>query len=145
MEVVTKSASETAGLGKKIATSLKGGDVLALVGDLGSGKTTFVQGVAEGLGVDQRIISPTFILVREYEIPVSQKKSFSKLYHVDLYRIDDEIEEELKNLGIDDVAADKKSILVVEWADKAKDLFSDDTKWITFESTGENERSIKIE
>ncbi|RLC30881.1 tRNA (adenosine(37)-N6)-threonylcarbamoyltransferase complex ATPase subunit type 1 TsaE, partial [Candidatus Woesebacteria bacterium] len=82
-------------MGKKIAADLKGGETLALTGELGSGKTTFIQGLAEGLGVKGRIISPTFILMRKYEA------SKSDFYHIDFYRLEDDLENEIKNLGID--------------------------------------------
>src|SRR3989338_10797954 len=99
MEILTKSAHETKSLGKKIATDLirNHANVLALTGDLGSGKTTFVQGLAEGLGIKQRIISPTFIIIRNYRIknyesPLRQgfegQARIMDFYHVDLYRIE---------------------------------------------------------
>lgn len=88
MEVNTKNANETKEFGKKFGASLKGGEVLALSGDLGAGKTTFVQGLAEGLGIDERIMSPTFLLMREHGI-----KFGGKLYHVDLYRLESNVEQ----------------------------------------------------
>ena len=66
MEYITKNAEKTKELGKSVGASLAGGEVLALVGELGSGKTTFVQGLAKGLGVTKQIVSPTFIIMREY-------------------------------------------------------------------------------
>ena len=66
MEIITKSAEETQGLGFKIGSHLKGGEIIALKGELGAGKTTFVQGLAKGLGLTSRIVSPTFIIMRDY-------------------------------------------------------------------------------
>ena len=81
MEVITKSAGETKEVGRKFSADLTAGDVVGLTGELGSGKTTFIQGVAEGLGVSARVNSPTFIIMREY----------GKLYHVDLYRLEENL------------------------------------------------------
>jgi len=139
MEVITKSAQETKDLGKKIATDLKGGETLALTGDLGSGKTTFIQGFAEGLGIKDRIISPTFILMRKY--------SYSKLnfYHIDFYRLENNLENEVKNLGIDDTWGKENNIVAIEWAEKIKDLLPKGTIQLSFENLGEENRKILIE
>lgn len=112
---------------------------MGLVGDLGSGKTTFVQGLAMGLGIKERLISPTFILLREY-----QKPSGGNLYHVDLYRLEQVTKDDLATLGILDFAKDKKNVILVEWADKAKSLLPENTIWVNFENLGENERRITI-
>jgi len=139
MEVITKSAQETKDLGKKIATDLKGGETLTLTGDLGSGKTTFIQGFAEGLGIKDRIISPTFILMRKY--------SYSKLnfYHIDFYRLENNLENEVKNLGIDDTWGKENNIVAIEWAEKIKDLLPKGTIQLSFENMGEENRKILIE
>ena len=84
-------------MGREIGAKLKGGEVLALRGDLGAGKTTFIQGLAKGLGIRKTIVSPTFIIVRRY--PVSDGRQF---YHVDLYRLEEGIGKELENLGLTD-------------------------------------------
>ena len=112
---------------------------MGLVGDLGSGKTTFVQGLAMGLGIKERLISPTFILLREY-----QKPSGGNLYNVDLYRLEQVTKDDLATLGILDFAKDKKNVILVEWADKAKSLLPENTIWVNFENLGENERRITI-
>ncbi len=138
MEVLTKSAKETKALGKKIAATLKGGEILALKGELGSGKTTFVQGLAKGLKVKQRIISPTFILVREYEA------GRKKLFHIDLYRIQGDIEMEIKSLGLEELWENDKNIVVIEWADKIKKIIPKNATWMEFEMTGGNKRKIKF-
>ena len=140
METITTSATETKKLGKEIGSSLAGGEILALVGDLGSGKTTFVQGLAQGLGIKKRIISPTFILMRKYNTSSKPKA----LYHVDLYRLENNIEFELTNLGIDDVWEDKDSIVVIEWAEKAKKAIPKSAKWIHFETVSEKKRKINL-
>lgn len=137
MEIFTKSAKETKALGKKIAANLKGGAILALTGELGSGKTTFAQGLAKGLGIKQRIISPTFILVRKYDLG---SKNF---YHIDFYRLETGIEREVRNLGIEEIWNDPKNIVVIEWAEKIKKMVPENATWIEFKNLGENERKIK--
>jgi len=112
--------------------------VLALSGALGSGKTTFVQGLAEGLGLGSRIISPTFILMRSYNA-----KSVN-LYHVDLYRLEGDIANDFENLGIADFWEKPNNIVVIEWAEKAKDLLPEKAIWINFENIDGDKRKIKL-
>jgi len=138
---ISKSDKDTKLLGKKIAEGIKEGTVVALTGNLGSGKTTFVQGMAKGLGIKQRIISPTFIIMRKYEIKKGQLRSF---YHVDLYRLEGNIKSELLNLGIADIMKSGSFLVVIEWAEKAKDFLPEKTIWIDFETIKDNERKIRI-
>jgi tRNA threonylcarbamoyladenosine biosynthesis protein TsaE len=107
--VTTRSESETAQVGRDLAETLRAGDVVRLYGDLGAGKTAFVKGLAEGLGVAaDEVSSPTFTLVQEY------RGGRLPLFHVDLYRLDDP--REIVDLGLDEIALD--GILAVEWAEK---------------------------
>lgn len=101
---------------KDVAKLLKPGDVLALVGDIGAGKTTFTQSLFRHLGVETKVSSPTFNIVLLYQSP-----DF-KLYHADLYRIDSE--EELENIGFDEALTDE-AVVVVEWADKLEAYLRD--------------------
>ncbi len=139
MEIITKSAKETFDLGRKIGSSLKGGEILALVGELGAGKTTFIQGLSKGMGIENRIVSPTFILMRSY-----QGKNL-KLYHLDLYRLEGEIKSHVRDLGIEDFWGRDKNVSVVEWADKSKEIFPKETIWINFEKINDDERRIEAE
>lgn len=132
--IITQSAKETQEFAKEFAKKIRSGTILTLYGDLGSGKTTFTQGLAEGLGVKERIISPTFIIVRNYE-----SKNF---YHIDLYRI--ETEKDLEGLGVEDILNDKKNFVVIEWAEKLGDLLPDRRIDIRFEHVDENKRRIII-
>lgn len=163
METITKSPEETRRLGEKVADTLKvkdkqslafqakrqevkGARVFALSGDLGSGKTTFIQGFAAVLGVKQRIISPTFIIVRRYKfLPFTIYHSpFTYFYHIDLYRLELNVESEAKNLGIEDIWDDPKNIIAIEWAEKIKKLLPKNTIWIKFKNLGGDERKIEI-
>lgn len=143
MEIITHSSLETQNIAKDIGQKLKGGEILALVGGLGAGKTTFVQGLALGLGITQRIISPTFILVRRYQMYQRYQKPMY-FYHVDLYRLEHDIEKEVINLGLPDILGKKDAIVVIEWAEKIKNILPNTAKWITFAVPNENTRGILI-
>src|SRR3954466_16147064 len=107
--MTTHSEEETATVGRELAAALSAGDVLLLSGDLGAGKTAFVRGLAEGLGVSRdEVSSPTFTLIQEY------RGGRLPLFHVDLYRIDDP--REFDELGLDEIADD--GVLAIEWAEK---------------------------
>ena len=108
---ISHSEKETKDLAKKLAKNLTG--VIALTGELGAGKTIFVQGFAEGLGIKDKIISPTFVLIRQHKIP----KSSRMLYHIDLYRLEDFAE-----LGLQEITEDPNNIVLIEWAEKLKEL-----------------------
>ena len=138
MEIITKSPEETKKVGQRLASSLVGGEIICLSGDLGSGKTTFVQGLASALGLKSRLISPTFILVRKYQLPDRY------LYHVDLYRLEDKVDKEVINLGIVDVWGQKENIVIIEWAEKIKKMVPKSAKWIFFTNLGEEERKISF-
>jgi tRNA threonylcarbamoyladenosine biosynthesis protein TsaE len=120
----TKSESETKGLGRRLARVLKPGDVVALSGQLGAGKTTFVKGFAEELGVPaETVASPTFVLVHEYD-------GRYPIYHMDWYRLDSI--EELDKMSLGEYF-NGDSVVVVEWADKAPDILPKDHVKIVFE------------
>ena len=107
--IATGDESQTAAVGRELAPGLSAGDVVLLYGDLGAGKTAFVKGLAEGLGVSpDEVSSPTFTLLQEY------RGGRLTLYHVDLYRLDDP--REIEDLGLDEIAED--GVLAIEWAEK---------------------------
>ena len=115
--VVTGGADETVALGRKIGGALVGGEVIALVGQLGSGKTHLIKGIVSGLGADDsdEVNSPTFVLVNEYEGPNMRLDG----YHIDAYRL--ERVEEFEMLGFDDFCY-PGSVVMVEWADKVESV-----------------------
>lgn len=137
---ITKNNEETIELGERFAKSLEPGQVVFLYGDLGAGKTTFVQGVARGLGIKDRIISPTFILHRVHKVSVNRIKEVN---HLDLYRLENKIN--IKELGLNEVFEDKDSIAFVEWADRIGDLPDFEGYKIYFKHLGDNKREILIE
>jgi len=136
---ITNSFEETRKLGEEFARShlarLKYG-VIALYGDLGSGKTTFVQGLAKGLGIKRRIISPTFIIVRNYKLEVGS------FYHIDLYRIQNE--KDIESLGIEEIIKNPENIVAIEWAEKMGNLLPKKRWNIKFEYLDEDKRRITI-
>ncbi len=134
MKLVSKKISDTHKLAEKIAKDiLKSGPhqkharVVALVGNLGAGKTAFVQGFAKALGIKRHLPSPTFLIFRNYDLKLA---SFSRLYHLDAYRLSDA--GELDVLDFDKVLADPKNIVLIEWADKVKEILPKDTIWLNF-------------
>ncbi len=138
----TKSALETQKLAQDLARSLKGDKILALYGNLGSGKTTFVQGLAKGLGIKERMISPTFIIIREHKISEKLKAKSEKFYHIDLYRVQNFTE--LKELELEEILGSKDRIVAIEWAEKIKELLPKNRIEIYFENLGENRRRITV-
>ncbi|OGH30826.1 MAG: tRNA (adenosine(37)-N6)-threonylcarbamoyltransferase complex ATPase subunit type 1 TsaE [Candidatus Levybacteria bacterium RIFCSPHIGHO2_02_FULL_42_12] len=130
--VVTHSKEETHALGETIGKTLSCPTTILLFGELGSGKTTFVQGLAKGLRITQRIISPTFIIVRTYGM----------FYHVDLYRVQDE--KDIQSLGLLEILSNPNNIVAIEWAEKMGDLLPKERWDIEFSYISDNKRKISI-
>jgi tRNA threonylcarbamoyladenosine biosynthesis protein TsaE len=130
---ISNSPEETEVFGRQCAGTLKAGDVLALTGELGSGKTQFVKGLVAGLGSTAEVTSPTFTLIHEYTngpIPI---------YHFDFFRIEDRASAE--RLGLDDYFFGD-GVSVIEWADRFPDLIPKTTRWISFQTKSEAQRAI---
>lgn len=136
--LVSRSPEETKGLGCCLGERLRAGDVILLQGTLGTGKTCFVQGIAQGLGVADYVTSPSFTLANEY--PVSSTAAGLKLYHLDLYRIRDA--DEAMAAGIEDYLW-RGDICVVEWAERAPELWPSEYLLITFEMGEGDTRYIR--
>ena len=139
--MVTHSAEETIEFGRKYAERLKGGETIGLIGELGSGKTTFIKGLAEGLRVDDTITSPTFVILKSYPGRIGGKKI--EFIHIDAYRI--EFPDDIESVGIQDYLGRNDIIVAVEWAEKIKKILPKDTIYIQFKHKSENQREIILE
>jgi tRNA threonylcarbamoyladenosine biosynthesis protein TsaE len=130
---ISKSAEETITAGRAYGRDARKGDVFALTGDLGAGKTQFVKGFVSGLESKADVTSPTFVLVHEYRggrLPV---------YHFDFYRLENR--DAIVRLGFDEYIFGD-GVSVIEWADRHPDLIPEDAKWLSFELKDENTRMI---
>ena len=132
----TSSTSETIRMGKRLGRLLQRGDVVALAGDLGTGKTQFIKGLADGVGVGRTayVSSPSFTLINEYpgRIP---------FYHIDLFRL--ESEKEAEDLGLEEYVRGD-GITAIEWADKILSLLPEELVWVKIHYTGQHTRTIEI-
>lgn len=136
-QVITTTDQETKNLGKKFAEVLKGGDVVGLFGDLGAGKTTFVKGVARGLGFTKTVKSPSFTLMNVYP---TKHKIIKQLVHIDCYRLTDA--SQLEEIGVLEYFDRKDSVVIIEWAEKVKKLLPKDMVKVQFKVKGEEEREV---
>ena len=137
--MISKSIRETKDFAKNLINNLKDPTVLALEGELGTGKTTFVQGIAEQLGIEKRVLSPTFVFLRSYGL---KNTKFKKFHHFDLYRC--RSLEDVKSIGFEEVLGDEDSLVVIEWPEVARTLLPTNTRWIKISKIGENEREIEV-
>lgn len=142
---LTKNSNQTKELGRILAKKIKlkknsKALVLGLKGELGGGKTTFLQGFARGLGIKQRILSPTFVILKRFKIKDLRFKNF---YHIDCYRLNRD--KEILALGFKEIISDKKNIVAVEWAERIKKILPKDAIWIKFDFIDENKRKITIQ
>lgn len=141
MKYTTKTEKQTFNLGKKIARSLKGGEVLALTGDLGAGKTIFTKGLAEGLGVKKIVTSPTFILMNVYNVR-NQKSEIKNLVHIDCYRLNDA--SELEDIGATEYFGQVDTVVIIEWAEKVKRILPKNSINISIKLSSKTSRKITI-
>ena len=150
--MISKSVEDTQKFAFDLAKSAHGGEIFALSGDLGGGKTTFTQGFAKGLGIKESVNSPTFVLIKEYDIgkfqiPNSksqinskfQKSKPEKLIHIDLYRL-----KKIDKIFLKEIQEyfTHRNIVIIEWAEKIKNILPPQTKWLKFEFVDENTRNI---
>ncbi len=142
---LTKNPEETKRIAASLASRvLKSGFgskafLIGLTGDLGGGKTTFVQGFARGLGLKKKILSPTFLIMKRFTI---KDPRFTNLYHLDCYRI--KKAKEVLDIGIKEIMKNPQNIVVIEWADKIKKALPLKTLWIDFDFVDEKTRKIII-
>jgi len=145
MIVITNNPVQTKKLGVYFAKKImreknKKTLVLGLKGDLGGGKTTFLQGFTKGLGIKQRILSPTFVILKRFKIKDLRFKNF---YHIDCYRLNRD--KEILALGFKEIILDSENIVAIEWAERIKKILPKNTIWIKFEFIDENKRKVRIE
>jgi tRNA threonylcarbamoyladenosine biosynthesis protein TsaE len=135
MDFFSRSPEQTRRIGKRVGGALQTGDVICLQGDLGAGKTTFVQGIAQGWGSLDSVSSPTFILVNVY-----RRADQSQIFHMDAYRLDSTPEAE--ELDLDSMLAD--GALIIEWPERMAGLIPIERLWIKLEHVDDEEREMKF-
>lgn len=143
---LTNNPAQTQKLGERLAREIsrkktgKKAFIVGLEGDLGSGKTTFLQGFAKGLGIKEKILSPTFVILKKFKI-TKTKSTFQNFFHIDCYRI--QKPKEILDLGFKEIISDSKNIVVIEWADKIKEILSQKITLIKFKFINKNKRELE--
>jgi tRNA threonylcarbamoyladenosine biosynthesis protein TsaE len=141
-KITTKNYIQTQKLGQDFAEELiknglkKEAVVLCLCGNLGGGKTTFLQGLAKGLGIKEKILSPTFVILKKFKA----QKPFENFYHIDCYRIKNE--KDILSLGIKKIISDPKNIVAIEWPERIKKVLPKNKNTINFKFIDKNQREI---
>jgi len=147
MKVKTKTDEEmwafARTLGRQLRPREKGATILALSGDLGAGKTTFTQGIAMALGIQENVVSPTFVLMRQYRIPAERKLAWNQLVHIDAYRLGSD--KDLAALRFEEFSQNAMNIIVIEWPERIEAAIPKDSIRITFEIGDKSERIIQID
>ena len=136
MEKICKNLDDTKKLAYEFAQNLRGGEVVTLTGDLGAGKTTFSQFLAQALGVTEPVTSPTFTLMNQY------RGSNLKMYHFDMYRIEDI--DEIIETGLTEYFGNGDAVCLIEWAENIRPLLPKNLIDISITKLGETERKFKI-
>lgn len=146
MKYFTKSFKETQKLGENMAKEIvkkqtqDSAIILGLQGNLGGGKTTFLQGFAKWLGIKEKVLSPTFVIMKKFLI---KKKNFENFYHIDCYRI--ESTKDIEELGFRKIIKDPKNIVAIEWSEKIKEILPKSIIKISFGFIDKDKREIIIE
>lgn len=139
-EFVTDNSRQTQKLGEMLAHELHGGEVICLTGDLGSGKTTFAQGMLKGLGVKGPYTSPTFVVMKHYKRKTTTQNSKPEnVYHLDAYRV---VAQDISDLGWKEIISNKNNIAIVEWAERIRRIIPKRAIWLKFEHREGDERKI---
>lgn len=144
-QFLTTSPSQTKKLAKSFVKEIfknnfkKTATIIGLIGDLGSGKTTFLQGFVKGLNIKEKILSPTFVLIKKYKIK-NIKYKIQNFYHIDFYRI--EKSKEILDLDFKKIIFNNENIVAIEWANKIKKLLPKNTIWINFQFIDKTKRKI---
>ena len=145
---ITVSSEQTKKIAKNLIKKIlntkqnKKALVLALQGDLGSGKTTFLQGFAKGLGVKEKVLSPTFILVKRFNLPLTHNLKFKSFYHIDCYRLHKP--KEILDIGFKKIISNPENIVAIEWPEKIQRVMPRNAIKFKFSHFGKNKREITI-
>jgi tRNA threonylcarbamoyladenosine biosynthesis protein TsaE len=142
MEFISKSEEETYKIASGLLKKAKPGDIFALEGDLGSGKTTFVKGLAKALKIKKEVTSPTFVLLKHYKVPHSVG-GIKNLIHIDCYRMGSF--EDAYSIGIGELLGDEESIILLEWPSKIKEILPSRTIKLEFKYLSNKERKIFVD
>ena len=143
-QIISISAKNTQQFAESIAKGLKGGETIALSGDLGSGKTVFAKGLAKGLKIKENITSPTFVILKQYDIKLKTKNEKPRdLVHIDCYRL--KSAEDARLIGLTDFLGKRDNICIIEWAEKIDKMLPKNTIYICIDYLGKNKRKINIE
>ncbi len=141
---LSKSIEETQKIGEELAKEIdkfftnKNALLIGLEGELGGGKTTFVQGFAKGLGIKERILSPTFIILKKFKI--RKKSKFKNFYHIDCYRLSNY--KDLLSLGFQEILNNKENIIAIEWPEKVKEILPSNYLFLKFDFIDFEKRRI---
>lgn len=139
--ITTHSAEETRDFGKKLAGEILPGTLLCLSGDLGAGKTTLVQGLLEGLGAKRPYVSPTFVIMKQYDLLSPSITGITRVYHADAYRVE---AKDFTEIGFAEWCADKQGLVILEWPERITNILPEKKVDIVLTSISETERKIKI-
>ena len=139
--LITYSAEETREVGKNFARTLSPGMLVCFEGNLGAGKTTFIQGLLEGLGAEKPFVSPTFILMKQYDLAVPTPAGIKWVYHADAYRLG---AKEFREIGFEEWIADSQGVTLLEWPQRIEELLPQIYITVKIESISEMERKITI-
>lgn len=138
---ITHSAEETREVGMNFAQTLKPGTLVCFEGNLGAGKTTFIQGLLYGLGAEKPFVSPTFILMKQYELTAPNESGIKFIYHTDAYRLGTP---EFREIGFEEWISDPEGVTLLEWPKRIEELLPKKYTTVQIESVSETERRIEI-
>ncbi len=140
--VITHSAEETRAQGELLGQTLMPGTLVCLRGALGAGKTTFMQGVLAACGAEKPYVSPTFVLMKEYDLALPTATGIKRIYHADAYRIDTPLD--FEKIGFSEWLSDREGVVLLEWPEKVEDLLPEERCEITLTLGQEDIREVRI-
>lgn len=141
--VITHSAEETRAQGERLGQILMPGTLVCLRGALGAGKTTFMQGVLAACGAEKPYVSPTFVLMKEYDLALPTATGIKRIYHADAYRIDTPLD--FEKIGFSEWLSDREGVVLLEWPEKVEGLLPERGVVVTLRSVSDEEREIHVQ